>query len=997
MLADENYGRLDAQEHGHYRTIMGAPMLREGDLVGVLSVWRNEVDPFDNRSMELLSRFASQAAVAVRNRDLVRALELQKMVLDRKVEHLEGLRQIGEAVNSTLDLDRVFETIVEHAVELSGADGGSLLEYQPEADRFVARAVYGTSDEVLQRLRQIDIPLADTFVGRAADKGHPLQLTDLASEPLDDHLRALLDAGWRSIVAVPMLRQGEILGVLVVRAKLPREVADDICDFLQTFANQSAIAMANARLYAKLRRYLPKQVADLIIENGDLSKLNTHRATIAVVFCDLRGFTSFTEVAVPEDVMAVLGEMHVAFGGLIAKYDGTLERFTGDGLMVFFNDPTTQEDYNLRAIHMAIEMQAEARRLSQIWARKDFQLALGIGIADGWATVGPIGFEGRTDYAAIGAVTNKAARLCAEAKEWQTLVTTPVSLAADESVVTKPLGDRKLKGLPRSSSCLRGPRARRRTGRRGVTTMTTLSMLSDAQRYEIFDDLQATMPDVWDAIGRNLEGESVVVIPSVTLDKITERSGSLTQAYEERFLFLLLLLRQPRLRLVYVTSMPIAPTIIEYYLALLSGVIPSHARSRLLPGVGRRRQPGSAQPEAARPARAAPADRRARSPTGRCRTSSRTTRPSSSGTSPSRWGSPCTAPTRDWRASAPRRAAAGCSPRRASVIRSATRTSIRSTRWRTRCDDAGRAPDHRGGDRQAQRGRVRHGQRAGRPPRPARTRRRREHDDTVARLRAMQFESDEVTIDPYLAKLAERGGIVEERITGVELRSPSVQLRTLPTGEVELLSTHDQLLGGKSGQSYLGCCFPADPDYAAAISDEAAVIGDRLAREGVLGRFAVDFVVVKDEAGAWTIYAIELNLRKGGTTHPFLTLQFLTDGRYEASTGRFLTAEGREKHLVATDHFEEESLRALTVDDLFDIVARHGLHFDQARQSGVVFHMISCLTESGQVGLTAVGDTPEQAKELKERAERTLLAEAATALEEVAIAPPPSRPQPVAS
>ena len=202
---------------------MGAPMLREGDLVGVLSVWRNEVDPFDNRSMELLSRFASQAAVAVRNHDLVRALELQKMVLDRKVEHLEGLRQIGEAVDSTLDLDRVFETIVEHAVELSGADGGSLLEYQPEADRFVARAVYGTSDEVLQRLRQIDIPLAGTFVGRAADKGHPLQLTDLASEPLDDHLRALLDAGWRSIVAVPMLRQGEILGVLVVRAKLPRE------------------------------------------------------------------------------------------------------------------------------------------------------------------------------------------------------------------------------------------------------------------------------------------------------------------------------------------------------------------------------------------------------------------------------------------------------------------------------------------------------------------------------------------------------------------------------------------------------------------------------------------------------------------------------------------------------------------------------------------------------------------------------------------------------
>ncbi|HZI45580.1 MAG TPA: peptide ligase PGM1-related protein, partial [Ilumatobacter sp.] len=131
-----------------------------------------------------------------------------------------------------------------------------------------------------------------------------------------------------------------------------------------------------------------------------------------------------------------------------------------------------------------------------------------------------------------------------------------------------------------------------------------------------------------------------------------------------------------------------------------------------------------------------------------------------------------------------------------------------------------------------------------------------------------------------------------------------------------------------------------------------------------------------DGNGSWTSYAIELNLRKGGTTHPFLTLQFLTDGRYDWRSGLFMTVDGREKHLVATDHLESPSLRALVLDDLFDIVARHRLHFDQARQTGVVFHMMSCLTEHGRVGLTAVGNSAAEANTLYERAERILLDEA---------------------
>jgi len=257
-----------------------------------------------------------------------------------------------------------------------------------------------------------------------------------------------------------------------------------------------------------------------------------------------------------------------------------------------------------------------------------------------------------------------------------------------------------------------------------------------------------------------------------------------------------------------------------------------------------------------------------------------------------------------------------------------------------------------------------------------------EREEIARRVQEMAFELPGTPFGSYAAKLAERGGIVEERISGAEVRSPSVQLRVTPSGEVELLSTHDQLLGGPSGQSYLGCSFPADFGYAKKISADAQRIGDRLAREGVLGRFAIDFVVVRSGDGSWTPFAIELNLRKGGTTHPFLTLQFLTDGRYDPATALFFTPSSREKHLVATDHLESPMLCGLTIDDLFDIVARHGLHFDPARQHGVVFHMISCLTELGRVGLTAVGDTPASAKAMYQKAERILLDEARESLAE---------------
>ena len=184
----------------------------------------------------------------------------------------------------------------------------------------------------------------------------------------------------------------------------------------------------------------------------------------------------------------------------------------------------------------------------------------------------------------------------------------------------------------------------------------------------------------------------------------------------------------------------------------------------------------------------------------------------------------------------------------------------------------------------------------------------------------MKFESPKMTWDRYSKKLTETGGIVEELITGRDFRSPSAQLRVTPLGEVEALSTHDQMLGGPSGQAYLGCKFPASPEYGPAIMREALKVGRRLAKEGVIGRFALDFVAVLNDQDQWEVYAIEINLRKGGTTHPFLTLQFLTDGAYNAETGVFTTPRGEPKSFVASDHVHSPAYRSFTHNDLFDIV-----------------------------------------------------------------------------
>jgi hypothetical protein len=515
-------------------------------------------------------------------------------------------------------------------------------------------------------------------------------------------------------------------------------------------------------------------------------------------------------------------------------------------------------------------------------------------------------------------------------------------------------------------------------------TRPGLDDLDEDARSRLFQDLQDTLPDVWRLIRQGDPLESVVVVPSMTIERLGPSAGAMNQALEERFLFLLLLLRQPRLRVVYVTSMPIHEHVIEYYLSLLPGVIPSHARARLsLVAVG----DSSPTPLV---------DKLLERPRLLARIASLVPDPARSHLVPYNsttrerdlsllLGIPMYAPD-------PRLYPLG------------TKTGCRRVFAEAGVDHPFGAEDvHTVDD-------VVDALLELRAARPAARWAMVKLDEGVSgsgnalvdladlptgqgisgdesgvcalvaeRVRAMQLEDERIGIDVYLRSLEERGGIVEERIVGDEVLSPSVQLRVTPLGKLEILSTHDQVLGGPTGQSYLGARFPANPAYATAITREAEKVGRVLADKGVLGRFALDFVVVR-HGDDWQTHAIEINLRRGGTTHPFLTLQFLTDGVYVHEEGRFRTPSGAERHLVATDHLEDEALRGLEVDDLFDLVARAGLHFDQSRQSGVVFHMMSSITECGRVGMTAIGDTPDSAQDVFDRAESALLAEARASL-----------------
>ncbi len=500
-----------------------------------------------------------------------------------------------------------------------------------------------------------------------------------------------------------------------------------------------------------------------------------------------------------------------------------------------------------------------------------------------------------------------------------------------------------------------------------------------------FDELQRKLVPLWRLIGRTDPGGDVqerntlVVLPSLSGE--IEIPGAMHQIYEERFLFMTFLLRQPNLHMIYITSGKVDPLVIDYYLHQLPDVTISHARKRLH--------------------LVAPQDGSDKALVHKV-----LERPWFVGRVRALIPDPDRAHLVPFLTTDAERELAlqlnipmyAADPRYFALGGKSGARRLFAEEGLPHPLGVEEISDEAGfvraiGDMRAAKPTLRrvitkHNQgvsgmgnavvdlRGLPPPGDAA-----EAEAIVAALRAMRFELPDLRYEHYLAGVAHQGAIVEEMIEGEVKESPSVQMRVSPLGKVEILSTHDQMLGGPSGQSYLGAIFPADPAYSRLITREAAKIGDRFVREGVVGRFALDFLTVKNDAGDWEPYAIEVNLRKGGTTHPFLTLQYLTDGIYDPDTGEFTTESGERRFYVASDHVESPAYRIFTADDLLDLISLHRLTFDQTCQTGLVLHMFSGVGQLGRLGVTCIHGTPQRARALYDDFVALLDREAAARLE----------------
>jgi class 3 adenylate cyclase len=394
------------------------------------------------------------------------------------LEQLSATADVLEVINrSPQNLGVIFDAMLSNALRLCHAEFGILFTYYEGL--YTATAMQGTSPEFTAWLKKGPInPHPSSGLGRIMHSPAVVHVRDVRDEDLyksGDPLRlATADLGGaRTFLAVPMVNGEELIGAFTIYRQEIMPFEETQIALVKAFSRLAVIAIENARLLnevrtlnqqletrvadqleqlerlGRLRRFLPPQIADVITSSGTEHVLESHRRQITAVFCDLRGFTGFSETAEPEDVMSVLKEYHEAVGSLIFKHGGTLERFVGDGLMVIFNDPVPCEDPALRAIKTAIEMRDAVANLATKWRRLGHEIGFGVGIAHGYATLGTIGFEGRFDYAAIGTVANTASRLCDEAKNGQILISPRVFMAIEGVIRTEEIGELSLKGLHR--------------------------------------------------------------------------------------------------------------------------------------------------------------------------------------------------------------------------------------------------------------------------------------------------------------------------------------------------------------------------------------------------------------------------------------------------------------------------------------------------------------------------------------------------------------------